>query len=204
MSGGIKNKVSLVLKNRNDAGALTGILFPLQQTSNGIEFPYTPTIGIGHSANYGQHDIVHSVSQPNYYVNTPNPTIGITAQFTSNSIEEAKYTAACLHFLKSCTKGEFGEQAGDLAGTPPPVLILSAYGMLHAERIPVVVGNVSYNLTEDVDYVEVESAGNMLTLPTTLLMTIDLKVQQTPRFVRENFDAGRYASGHLLRGGGFM
>ena len=204
MSGGISKKVSLTIKDRNTFNGLQGILHPLKQT-NGIEFPYTPTIGIGHSANYGQHDIVHSVSQPNYYINTPNPTIGITAQFTANDLEEAKYTSAALHFLKSCTKGEFGERAGDLAGMPPPILILNAYGLLHAERVPVVVGNVSYNLTEDVDYVEFDNPGTgKIILPTTMLMTIDLKIQQTPRQVRENFDATSYANGSLLRNGGFM
>lgn len=209
MSGGISKKVSLRVKHYTNVTAnqlfdgFTGILQPLQ-SFGGIQFPYTPTIGIGHSANYGTYETIHSVSQPNYYSNTQNPSIGITAQFTANDKNDARYTAAALQFFKSCTKSEFGEQAGERAGTPPPVLILNAYGIMHAENVPVVLTSVNYNLTEDVDYVEYEDTHGKIVLPTTMLITLDLRVQQTPRSVKENFNINTYASGRLLKGGGFM
>lgn len=204
MSGGISEdqKVSLRFKSRlRQPFELEGILAPLN-SKNGVDFPYTPTIGIGHSANFGSYDTTHSIYQPQYYVNTQNPSISLTSTWTANSIDEAAYTAAALQFFKSCTKSEFGVSAGQRAGTPPPVLLLNAYGNLHIKDVPVVLATMNYNLTEDVDYVQVGD----FSIPTSMLITLDLKIQQTPRNVRDNFDIKQYANGGLLNKGkgGFM
>lgn len=203
MSGGIDDnqKVSLILKNPSLVDfEFTGMLQPLSQ-DKGVVFPYTPTIGFGHAANYGDYTAPHSLYQPQFYANTVNPTIGITATFTANNFEEAKHTAACLHFFKSLTKADFGVASGQRAGTPPPVCRFSAYGVLHAQNVPVVVASVNYNLTEDVDYVQV----NDFSVPASLLVTLDLRVQQSPIKVRDNFNVKSYRSGALLRGGkGFI
>lgn len=206
MSGGIGDdqKVKLQVKTVDGWGlGFDGLLEPLRQ-DRGVVFPYTPTIGIGHSANYGSYDSTHSVYQPNYYVNTPNPTIGITATFTANDIKEARYTAAALHFFKTCTKSNFGVNSQD-AGSPPRTLIFNAYGQLHSKNVPVILTSVNYNLVEDVDYVEVEFNGEKTSIPTTLLITLDLRVQMPPRYTKDNFDIRGYASGSLLKNNkGFM
>lgn len=208
MSGGIgdEQKVKLQVKTVDGWGlGFSGLLEPLAK-DRGVIFPYTPTIGIGHSANYGSYDATHSIYQPNYYVNTPNPTIGITATFTANEIEEARYTAAALHFFKTCTKGDFGENS-DNAGSPPRSLIFNAYGHLHAKNLPVILTGVNYNLVEDSDYVEVDFNFEKVSIPTSLLVTLDLRVQLPPRYTKENFNLRDYASGNLLarkNGGGFI
>lgn len=183
----------------------SGLLSPLARTGNTLVFPYTPTINIGHSANYGTYDMVHSVYQQNYYVNTPNPNISITAQFSSNSQSEAEYTCAAIHFLKSLTKPDFGEQTKkSTAGLPPPIAIFSGYGDLHFNSVPVIVRNFTYTLVEDGDYVTVDYAGFSSSVPTMMLAQIELTPQQLPKNVRENFNVRSYQNGSLLKGGGFI
>ena len=204
--GGIgeDQKVKLQVKTVDGWGlGFDGLLEPLRE-DRGVVFPYTPTIGIGHSANYGSYDTTHSIYQPNYYVNTPNPSIGITATFTANDITEARYTAAALHFFKTCTKAHFGENDTD-AGSPPRSLVFNAYGHLHSKNVPVILTSVNYNLVEDIDYVEVEFNGEKTSIPTSLLVTLDLRIQMPPRYTKSNFNLKDYASGRSLKNNkGFM
>ncbi len=204
MSGGIGDEQKVKLQTKSLSGiAFDGLLAPLRQ-DRGVIFPYTPTIGIGHSANYGSYDSTHSIYQPNYYVNTPNPTIGITATFTANDMSEARYTASALHFFKTLTKSDFGEKAVN-PGSPPRTLIFNAYGHLHAKNVPVILTSVNYNLVEDIDYVEVDFNGSKTSIPTSLLVTLDLRVQMPPRYTKERFDLRNYANGSSLKSGnGFI
>jgi hypothetical protein len=197
------NVVALKIKPNNPF-TLDGVLEPLK-ADNGLIFPYTPTLQVGHQANYGTYDITHTIYQPQYYVSTQNPTINITANFTANDIREAKHTAAAIQFLKACTKSDFGEGNPTTAGTPPPILSLWAYAgsTLHAKSTPVIVRALNYTLPEDVNYVDTESG----TIPTMLLLSVDLSIQMSPRTVRKDFNIQDYARGGLLGGGnsgGFM
>jgi len=197
----VQNKVKLVLKEKGKPFTTFGILKPLHD-DGGVQFPYTPTIQFSHNANYGAYEVQGSVYQQNYYSNTANPTINVTALFSSNTVEEAKYTAAAIHFFKSCTKSDFGVERQATAGTPPPILKFSAYGVIHASHVPVVMRNFNYTLVEDSDYVDVEVAtGDSVTVPTLLLVSIDLVPQIPPKKVKEQFNIRNYATGTLLRGG---
>lgn len=207
--------VQLLAQGRNPF-PLTGLLAPLAGSTQsgpagqmispdymgGVTFPFTPTMQIGHQASYGTYDATHTVYAPNYYINTPSPTISITANFASNDLEEAAYTAAAIQFFKSCTKPDYGMSAKlrATAGTPPPILILKAYGKnaLHSESTPVIIRSFNYTMQEDVNYVE----GDFGILPTMLVMSLELSVQMSPNRVRKQFDLHKFASGRLM--GGYM
>lgn len=200
------NKVSLKAQKENPF-PLTGVLAPLRDTTlpdfmGGVTFPFTPTMQLSHQANYGTYDATHTAYQPNYYINTPSPSISITANFVSNDLTEAAYTAASIQFFKSCTKPDFGEAAKlrGTAGTPPPILVLAAYGKntMHAQNVPVVIRSFNYTMQEDVNYVE----GDFGVLPTMLVMSLELSVQLSPNRVRKQFDIRSFSSGGLM--GGFM
>jgi hypothetical protein len=199
MSGGlghVTGRVSIKTKTGNPFG-FTSILAPLAR-DRGVTFPYTPTIQLGHSANYGSYDVTHGFYTPNYYSSTPNPSISITANFTANTREEAAYTAAAIQFFKTCTKMDYGEQRRRTAGTPPPILNLNIYpqNSVHAKSTPVVVRSFNYTLPEDVDYVE----GSFGVVPTMLIMSIELTVQMSPGTVRKRFNINTFASGNNLEG----
>lgn len=176
----------------------TNILSPLNQ-DKGVVFPYTPTLQVGHQANYGTYDITHTIYQPQYYISTSNPTISITANFTANDIKEAEYTCAAIQFFKTATKSDFGESRPTTAGTPPPILNLKVYDKnpLHARATPVVVRSMNYTMPEDVNYVECQYG----TVPTMMLLALELSVQHSPATVRKNFNISEFSSGSLLNGG---
>jgi len=188
--------VSLKVKAGNPFD-LEGILAPLKD-DGGLIFPYTPTIQFGHQANYGSYDVTHTAYQPQYFISTQNPSISITANFTANDIKEASHTAAMLHFFKTCTKPDFGEQRRTTAGTPPPILNLRVYGRnaLHAKATPVVIRSFNYTLPEDVNYVETEYG----IIPTMLVISLELSVQLAPSEVRKQFNINTFAKGNLLGG----
>jgi|TARA_B110000908_G_scaffold65984_1_gene79905 hypothetical protein len=199
-----KNKPKLVLRDANAAWTRnlfsSGILKELANV-NGIIFAYTPAMmQAAFSANYGTYDTTHSVYQQQYYVNTPNPTISMQAYFVSNTIEEAKYNIACLHFLKTMTKMDFGSTAG-LAGTPPPILHFSAYGEYNYKNVPVVVSGVDYTFADDADLVTVDVDGSPISIPTSFAVSITMMMQQNPEKVSREFSFANYASGAALKNG---
>jgi hypothetical protein len=210
-----KNKPRLVLRDPNAQWAKnlfkTGILTELADV-NGIIFAYTPAMmQAAFSANYGTYDTTHSVYQQQYYVNTPNPTISMQAYFVSNTIEEAKYNIACLHFLKAMTKMDYGTTS-NMAGIPPPILHFSAYGEYNYKNVPVVVSGVDYTFADDVDLITVEVPNGTtergqgldstsVSIPTSFAVSITLLMQQNPAKVSKNFSFANYASGSTLKNG---
>jgi len=209
-----KNKPRLVLRDPNAQWAKnlfkTGILTELADV-NGIIFAYTPAMmQAAFSANYGTYDTTHSVYQQQYYVNTPNPTISMQAYFVSNTIEEAKYNIACLHFLKAMTKMDYGTTSA-MAGTPPPILHFSAYGEYNYKNVPVVVSGVDYTFADDVDLITVEvpigtkppplNDTSSVSIPTSFAVSITLMMQQNPAKVSSQFSFSNYASGNSLKNG---
>lgn len=218
-----ENRVRLYSTNaKNNLLMGGGLMDPLLKTGFGIIFPYTPTIMWNYSANYGTYDTTHSVYQQQYWQNTPNPTVQLTATFTATTIAESEYSLASLHFLRFATKGDFGAFLGDTgtrnatAGSPPPVLMFSAYGSGNAEKIPVVVRSVNYTYAEDVDFVTVDpslrSESNesrsekwkvdySTSIPVQFVMSIDLAIQQTPANVQNKFNVKEYATGKALTKG---
>lgn len=198
MSGGISSSQRTTLRTRGGF-SYDGILAPLASTQ-GVVFPYTPVLSVSHAANFGQYDITHSVYQPNYWVNTSNPTIDMTATFTAQDLSEASHTAACLHFFKAVTKGSFGQQTRNTtSGSPPPVLLLNSYGQF--QNVPVVLRSFTYTLPDDFDYVTVDTAVGEQTLPTQMLVQLSFSPQYAPTKVRKEFNINSYRSGQA---GGFL
>ena len=196
-------KASLKLKKTGGPIDITGLLYPLKD-NYGVIFPFTPTIMFSHAAQYGTYDVTGSNYQQNYYQNTSNPTISVTAMFSSNTMEEARYTAAAIQFFKASTKSEFGVRAGASAGTPPPILKFNAYGQANAKNIPVVLRSFNYTLPEDTDYVTFNWLSDEISIPSLILVQIELVPQLPPKTVKDNFNLSNYASGSNLNGGGFL
>ena len=177
----------------------SGALEPLKQ-HRGVYFPYTPNITTGFGANYGTYDTTHSVYQQHYYVNTPNPTISIQATFAANTVKEAQYSAAALHFFKTMTKMDFGKNA-KRPGLPPPLLTFSAYGDMNFLNVPVVLTSYDMTLSEEHNYVTTTIGNSEVSLPTSFVVSLTLGVQQTPSEVTKNFSFNDYANGSLIKGG---
>ena len=131
-----------------------GILAPLAVT-DGIIFPYTPTIDVQYRAEYQNYSPTHSNYQHYFYKNSSVQTVQLQADFTAQDTIEAEYLLACIHFLKSASKMFYGQDAE--RGSPPPLLYLTGLGEYQFNESPCVVTEFNYNLPNDVNYIRARS-----------------------------------------------
>ncbi len=168
--------------------------------TNGILFPYTPNISVAHQVEYSQYDLVHTNYQQNSYSRTRNPQIQVTGTFASQTPAEAAYTVGVMHFLRVTSKMNFGLLDDD-AGTPPPVLEFSAYGTYNFHRIPVLLGSFNFIYEDGVDYIEVETAGEVVQIPSVMTISMDLLPQYSAQ-IQNGFNLEEFANGRGYRGNG--
>jgi hypothetical protein len=135
-----------------------GIMYPLQVT-DGVIFPYTPSITTAYKANYSNYDLTHSNYRGYFYQNSYVDPIQITGTFTAQSTAEANYLLAVITFFKSVTKMFYGQDAQ--RGTPPPLTYLSGLGEYQFNEHPCLVTQFNYVLPADVDYVRAGSPNQL-------------------------------------------
>ena len=139
--------------------ASPGILQPLQGT-NGVVFPYTPTISTSYRANYDAYELVHTNYKGYFYKNSAVQEITVNGIFTANSAAEADYMLAVIHFFRSASKMFYGQDSQPVAGTPPPVLYMDGLGVYQFNEHPCLLSAFNYSLPADVDYIRAGGARN--------------------------------------------
>lgn len=192
----------------------SGILAPLKDT-NGVVFPYTPSITTSYSASYGQLKTTHSNYPAYFYESSEVQAIQISGDFTVQNVKEGQYLLACIYFFRACTKMFYG--ASSKAGNPPLIVFLNGYGSELLPNVPCVVTAFQQVMTADVDYVQIPSLnsgssyatndetgesyyrgeGNSTRLPTSCQLQITLQPVYSRASVAE-FDLEKFASGQLL------
>ena len=135
-----------------------GILAPLTAT-NGMVFPYTPTVSFSQAVNYMDLQLVHSNTDYGTYTRTPSVSISVSGKFTVQNQAEGAYALACLHFLRAVSKMYFGEK-DQQAGLPPPVLVFSGYGNYMfgtggTQGLRVVLKNHNWSFDDSVDSINI-------------------------------------------------
>ncbi len=148
-----------------------GILAPLAAT-NGVIFPYTPSVSVVYSAAYDASELIHSNYKIYNYKNSSVDVVNITCDFTAQDTNEANYLLAVIHFFKSVTKMFYGKDENPRNGTPPPLCYLSGLGSFQFDNHPLAVTSFNYTLPTDVDYIRAGSITNQPGNPTN---------QQLPR-----------------------
>lgn len=193
-----------------------GILAPLVET-NGVIFPYTPTVSVTHTAKYNAQSLTHS-NYTNYaYEGSEVQAISIAGEFTAQDSKEAQYVLACVQFFRAASKMWFG--AGDnKVGMPPPMVFLSGYGQNYFPNVPCVITSVQHTMPADVDYISTGSAqvgdnGTSCTfkststrIPTQSQITITLQPIYSRKAVT-GFNLDDFAKGKLIgsdSAGGFL
>lgn len=140
-----------------------GILSELKAT-DGVIFPYTPSIETAYIANYDPYELTHSNYRSYFYKGSHVDAINVRGTFTAQDSKEADYLLAVIHFFRSCTKMFYGKD--EQRGAPPPLVYLNGYGDYQFSEHPCVVSQFNYTLPPDVDYIR---AQNALTNNTNLL-----------------------------------
>jgi len=139
-------------------GGEAGILKPLYDT-DGVIFPYTPSIETSYNANYEMYDLTHSNFRGYFYKNSRVNDINIRATFTAQDTQEAAYLLAVIHFFRSVTKMFYGAKDA-YRGAPPPLTYLSGLGAYQFNNHPCVVSQFNYSLPPDVDYIRANAPNN--------------------------------------------
>ena len=199
---------------RDNAQNPSDLLAPLNKT-NGLVFPFTPTVLVSQSANYQSIQPVHT-NYPYYsYQNSQVDQMTITADFFVQNAAEARYWVACIHYLRSVTKMNFG--VDEDAGQPPPVVRLNGYGDFVFNNVPVIVNSFQFDMPKDVDYIS--TAVGAVTPPATDFdtgstptgwapATSIVTVAVTPQYSRtkqSQFSLNDFIKdGYIGKGGGFI
>jgi hypothetical protein len=129
------------------------LMAPLR-TSDGVIFPYVPTVNTNYVADYDAKALTHSNYRGLFYKSSYVNDIGITGTFTAQNTPEAKYLLAVIHFFRSATKMFYGQDAQ--RGAPPPVVYLSGFGQYQFNNHPCVIANFQYQLPNSVDYIRID------------------------------------------------
>lgn len=133
-----------------------GILAPLNAT-DGVIFPYTPSISVQYAAHYDQTEITHSNYKFYQYKSSSVDQISISCDFTAQDTAEARYLLAVIHFFRSVTKMFYGQDNGPKPGTPPPLCYLTGLGSFQFDAHPLAISSFNYTLPTDVDYIRAGS-----------------------------------------------
>ncbi len=135
-----------------------GILQPLTVT-DGVIFPYTPTITTAYRANYSTYDLTHSNYKGYFYGSSNVDPVTVTGMFTAQDTAEANYLLAVIHFFRSATKMFYGQDAE--RGSPPPLVYLTGLGEYQFNEHSCLIQNFNYTLPSDVDYIRAGSPGDV-------------------------------------------
>lgn len=131
-------------------------LLSVLKSTNGMFWPYRPSISYSQNIEYSSQTPVHSNQEILNYNRTDAVTLTVSGPFTVQNEQEGIYAMACIHFLRTVSKMYFGSNSTTLPpGTPPPVLLFDAYGQYMFNKLPVVVTSFNVELSNDVDYVPV-------------------------------------------------
>ena len=195
----------------------------LLKRTNGVIFPYTPTVTVAHTARYQEQALTHSNYKNYFYEGSDVSAISIAGDFTVQNVDEGLYLLAAIYFFRSATKMFFGKD--NLAGNPPPIVYLDGYGDFYFPHVSCVITSFSHTMPADVDYVEIpytSSAGgvssfyenngsssinttNIVRLPTTSQLTVTVQPVYSRSNVHNNMNLTDFSKGKLLSGkGGFL
>jgi hypothetical protein len=175
------------------------LLSPLTMT-DGVVWPYTPSINVSYSASYSGNQTVHNNYQSQSYGLSSVDQITCVGVFTANTPAEAEYVLSVLHFLRSATKSFFGQDTN--RGTPPPVLRFSAHGPYMFNSVPVVISNTSQDFEQAIDYINAkvgrgDGINSSTRVPTSMTINVTL-LPVVSRSAQTRFSLASYARGELI------
>jgi hypothetical protein len=210
-------------------GSQAGIQSALRNT-NGVVFPYTPSISLSYNARYGEQKLTHSNYASYFYEGSDVSAIQVQGEFSVQTVDEGKYLLAAVAFFRSCTKMFFGKTNDQrYVGSPPPIVFLHGYGKYVFPAVPCVITQFQHTMPGEVDYLEVShfldevnptgfanSSGQFKSdidllnsavtrVPTSSTIAVTLQPIYSRKKIHEEFNLEKLASGELLVGrGGFI
>jgi hypothetical protein len=133
------------------------LLYPLNKT-DGVIFPYTPTVSVAYAATYDAQSLTHSNYKVYQYQSSSVDSVTISGDFTCQDVFEANYLMAVIHFFRSATKMFYGQDSNPKNGTPPPLCYIYGLGAFQFDGLPLAITAFTYSLPADVDYIPTTGA----------------------------------------------
>lgn len=183
--------------------ALPSIMYPLVSSegwglgTDGVVFPYTPTITVQHNARYSEQPLTHSNYKSYFYEGSDIAPITIAGVFTCQNSEEAIYLMASLQFLRACAKMRFGKDDA-MAGSPPTLVRVSGYGSHYLPDISCVITTVSHTMPDDCDYIKYNFAGADGWMPTSSQLSVTVQPVVSRKRQSDGISLDDFARGKLL------
>jgi hypothetical protein len=193
--------------------APTDLISPLVRT-NGVIFPYVPSISVTHNARYQEQALTHSNYKNYFYEGSDVAPISIAGDFTVQNVEEGRYLLAAIYFFRAATKMFFAN--GENLGNPPPLVFLDGFGEHYFPHVSCVLQQFVHTMPNDVDYIQIPvttggipstatTSGQTVRLPTTSQIQIQVQPVYSRKNVYDKFNLRDFAQGKLLRSnGGFI
>ena len=197
-------------------GTSPGIMSPLL-TTDGVIFPFTPSISVSHTTNYGAQALTHTNYASYYYQSSQVSDMQVSGEFSVQNSSDASYLLAAIYFFRAAGKMFYGD-SGAYQGSPPPILYLNGYGKHYFPNVPCVLTSFTHSLPNDVDYIDTRTivspgqqrnsnrVGNMVDqggttrVPTNSTITLGLQPVYS-RTSQTKFDHQKFASGGQLNKG---
>lgn len=135
-----------------------------------IEFDVMPDITESGSAMYAEASDIRAPSSILWYQGSPSRTFSLNAKLVARTPLEAARVSDQIHILKSWRMPEV-EQGGVALMTPPTLLYLQGYGAMFKD-IPVVMTELTIELSSEHDYIYAESTTNAVPIITGVSMSL--------------------------------
>ena len=197
----------------------TNKLQSILKRTDGVIFPYTPSITVTHNARYQEQALTHSNYKNYFYEGSDVSAITITGDFSAQNTDEGLYLLAAIYFFRSATKMFFG--ADNLAGNPPPIVYLDGYGDFYFPHVPSVITSFQHTMPQDCDYLEFHYSENtnvnqnsgvksnlsqkVARVPTMSQITLTVQPVYSRRNIHNNMNLDSFSKGKLLaKNGGFL
>ena len=96
----LKIKLAPQAKYFYNSATPSDLMWPLRSNggTDGVIFPYTPTISMNYRSYYEVSDLIHTNYKQYFYKNSSVEEITITADFTAQDTQEANYMLAVMTF----------------------------------------------------------------------------------------------------------
>jgi len=181
--------------------AMDPILQAQLTETQGMIFPYTPSIIFQHSAQYSMMKPTHSNYPFPIYQSSQPDALQISGEFYVESAAEGMYWAACVHYLRSVTKMAYGGGTSN-QGAPPPIVLMNGYGDYVFKNVPCVIQSMSVDLPPDVDYLYLPDINTYAPTRSTITVVAQPTYSRSEvhKFSLDKFVKGGYANGK----GGFI
>ena len=173
-----------------------------------IIWPFTPQVSINYTANYESIQTQQTNVATPAYTHSNVSDISVSGEFVANTLGDANYLYACIHFLKSATRSFNASDKQSKAGDPPVVLAFSYLGSGGFNNMPVVITAFNMSYPKEVDYVacNIDSINSMVPAECTIsvtLMPAFSRIHLSGRSPVDSYSTEKFVSGSLIERGHF-